>query len=68
MLYTGLMLTANGPKVLEYNVRFGDPKTQVVVPRWRGDVAEVLAEVAAGDLAPSPGVPRRRRRHRGVRG
>jgi len=50
VLYAGLMLTAEGPRVLEFNVRFGDPETQVVAPRWEGDVAEVLAAAAAGDL------------------
>ncbi|MGH9115705.1 MAG: phosphoribosylamine--glycine ligase [Acidimicrobiales bacterium] len=50
VLYAGLMLTASGPKVLEFNVRFGDPETQVVLPRWDGDVAEVLAAAAAGRL------------------
>jgi phosphoribosylamine--glycine ligase len=50
VLYAGLMLTADGPKVLEFNVRFGDPETQVVLPRWEGDVAAVLAAAAAGHL------------------
>jgi phosphoribosylamine---glycine ligase len=50
VLYAGLMLTAAGPRVLEFNVRFGDPETQVVLPRWRGDVAAVLAAAAAGRL------------------
>jgi phosphoribosylamine--glycine ligase len=50
VLYAGLMLTAEGPKVLEFNVRFGDPETQVVMPRWEGDVAAVLAAAAAGHL------------------
>ncbi|HET9077578.1 MAG TPA: phosphoribosylamine--glycine ligase [Acidimicrobiales bacterium] len=50
VLYAGLMLTAAGPRVLEFNVRFGDPETQVVLPRWQGDVAGVLAAAAAGRL------------------
>jgi phosphoribosylamine---glycine ligase len=47
VLYAGLMLTADGPKVLEYNVRFGDPECQVVVPRLATDLA-VLCHAAAG--------------------
>jgi phosphoribosylamine--glycine ligase len=42
VLYAGLMLTAAGPKVLEYNVRFGDPETQAVLPRLRSDLLELL--------------------------
>jgi phosphoribosylamine--glycine ligase len=42
VLYAGLMLTADGPKVLEFNVRFGDPETQAVLPRLRGDLVELL--------------------------
>jgi phosphoribosylamine--glycine ligase len=42
VLYAGLMLTADGPRVLEYNVRFGDPETQAVLPRLRSDLAAVL--------------------------
>jgi phosphoribosylamine---glycine ligase len=42
VLYAGLMLTAAGPKVLEFNVRFGDPETQAVLPRLRGDLVDVL--------------------------
>ncbi len=42
VLYAGLMLTADGPKVLEYNVRFGDPETQAVLPRLRSDLVELL--------------------------
>jgi len=54
VLYTGLMLTPEGPKVIEYNVRFGDPEAQVVLPRFTGDLAGFLAEAAAGDLRSSP--------------
>jgi phosphoribosylamine---glycine ligase len=42
VLYAGLMMTASGPKVLEYNARFGDPETQAVLPRLRSDVLELL--------------------------
>jgi phosphoribosylamine--glycine ligase len=54
VLYAGLMLTTEGPKVLEYNVRFGDPETQVVLPRYDGDLAALLAEVAEGRLKTTP--------------
>ena len=54
VLYTGLMLTPEGPKVIEYNVRFGDPEAQVVLPRFDGDLAAFLAEAAAGDLRSKP--------------
>jgi phosphoribosylamine--glycine ligase len=54
VLYAGLMLTPSGPKVLEFNVRFGDPETQVVLPRYEGDLAALLAEVAAGELVTTP--------------
>jgi phosphoribosylamine--glycine ligase len=50
VLYAGLMLTADGPKVLEFNARFGDPETQVVLPRYAGDVLELLWETASGSL------------------
>jgi phosphoribosylamine--glycine ligase len=42
VLYAGLMLTASGPQVLEFNVRFGDPETQAVLPRLRGDLLDLL--------------------------
>ena len=42
VLYAGLMMTADGPKVLEYNARFGDPETQAVLPRLRSDLLELL--------------------------
>ncbi|CAB4347013.1 unannotated protein [freshwater metagenome] len=52
VLYAGLMMTADGPKVLEYNTRFGDPETQAVLPRLRSDLAELLlAASALGGLA-----------------
>jgi phosphoribosylamine--glycine ligase len=54
VLYAGLMLTADGPKVLEYNVRFGDPEAQVVLPRFTGDLAALLAEAASGRLRSEP--------------
>ena len=54
VLYTGLMLTPEGPKVIEYNVRFGDPEAQVVLTRFQGDLAAFLAEAAAGDLRTEP--------------
>ncbi len=50
VLYAGLMLTPDGPRVIEFNVRFGDPETQAVLPRWRSDVTGVLAAAAAGRL------------------
>jgi phosphoribosylamine---glycine ligase len=52
ILYAGLMLTADGPKVLEFNVRFGDPETQAVLPRLRSDLLELLlAASRPGGLA-----------------
>ncbi|MFH2204508.1 MAG: phosphoribosylamine--glycine ligase [Elusimicrobiota bacterium] len=50
VLYCGLMLTADGPKVLEFNVRFGDPETQAVLPLLRCDLLECLDAAACGDL------------------
>jgi len=54
VIYAGLMLTAEGPKVLEYNCRFGDPETQVVLPRLRSDLAEALLACVEGDLGQHP--------------
>ncbi len=53
-LYFGLMLTPNGPKVIEYNARFGDPETQVVLPRLKSDFADVILAVAEERLAEQP--------------
>ncbi len=51
VLYAGLMLTADGPKVIEFNVRFGDPETQAVLPRLRSDLLELLQRsVTSGGL------------------
>ena len=54
VLYAGLMLTSDGPKLLEYNVRFGDPEAQVVLPRYAGNLAELLEEAASGRLESEP--------------
>ena len=51
VLYAGLMLTAEGPKLIEYNVRFGDPECEAIMPRIEGDLAELLMAVASGRLA-----------------
>ena len=48
VLYAGLMLTAEGPKLIEYNVRFGDPECEAILPRVEGDFAELLMAVASG--------------------
>jgi phosphoribosylamine--glycine ligase len=50
VLYAGLMLTADGPKLIEYNVRFGDPECEAIMPRVEGDFAELLLGVASGRL------------------
>ena len=50
VLYAGLMLTAQGPKLIEYNARFGDPECQVLMTRFEGDLAELLLAIAKGEL------------------
>ena len=50
IIFFGLMLTADGPKVLEYNARFGDPETQVVLPRMKNDLAELFEACIDGTL------------------
>lgn len=50
IIFFGLMLTADGPKVLEYNARFGDPETQVVLPRMKTDIVEVFEACIDGTL------------------
>ena len=53
VLFAGLMMTADGPKVLEFNARFGDPETQVLMPRLDGDLLQLLFACAVGDLSGS---------------
>ncbi|HEX9123662.1 MAG TPA: phosphoribosylamine--glycine ligase [Actinomycetota bacterium] len=50
VLYAGLMLTKDGPKLLEFNARFGDPETEVIVPRLRSDLGELLLACVEGNL------------------
>ena len=54
VLYAGLMLTADGPKLIEYNVRFGDPECEAIVPRIEGDFAALLHAVASGEEFETP--------------
>ena len=51
ILFTGLMITEDGPKVLEYNARFGDPEAQVVLPRMKNDIVEVMEACIDGKLS-----------------
>lgn len=53
-LYFGLMLTADGPKVIEYNSRFGDPEAQVVLPRLKTDLVDIMEAVIDGTLEKQP--------------
>jgi phosphoribosylamine--glycine ligase len=50
VLYAGLMVTEKGPRVLEFNARFGDPETQVIMARMRSDIVPILQGVAEGQL------------------
>jgi phosphoribosylamine---glycine ligase len=54
VLYTGLMMTEQGPKVLEYNARFGDPETQAILPRLDTDLIEIIMSVIKGSLHTQP--------------
>jgi phosphoribosylamine---glycine ligase len=56
VLYAGLMYTSEGPRLIEYNVRFGDPECQVVLPRITSDLAALLAQAAAGEITSTPTV------------
>ncbi|MBP3039257.1 phosphoribosylamine--glycine ligase [Bacillaceae bacterium Marseille-Q3522] len=49
VLYAGLIATEDGPKVIEFNARFGDPETQVVLPRMKSDLVEVIVQLLAGE-------------------
>ncbi|MSQ35541.1 MAG: phosphoribosylamine--glycine ligase [Dehalococcoidia bacterium] len=54
VLYPGMMLTADGPRVIEFNARFGDPETEALLPRLRSDLLAICEAVAAGQLADVP--------------
>ena len=54
VLFAGLMLTSEGPKLVEYNARFGDPECQVLMTRFTGDLAALLMACATGELAKAP--------------
>jgi phosphoribosylamine--glycine ligase len=62
VLYAGLMLTAEGPKLIEYNARFGDPECEAIMPLIDGDFAQLLHAVATGNLGET-GPPRLRDQH-----
>lgn len=54
VLFAGLMLTPDGPKMLEYNARFGDPEAEIVLPRLESSLTELLLEAAAGEIRQDP--------------
>ncbi len=56
VLFAGFILTPDGPKLLEYNVRFGDPEAQVILPRFENSLSEILLQVAQGNLTIQPKV------------
>ena len=67
-LYFGLMLTKDGPKVIEYNCRFGDPETQAVLPLLESDLLAIMRATTEGTLdAGGRAFPRRRELLRGAR-
>ncbi|MGA8943282.1 MAG: phosphoribosylamine--glycine ligase [Thermoactinomyces sp.] len=51
VLYAGLMITESGPKVIEFNARFGDPEAQVIIPRLKTDLVEIMEAVIGGELS-----------------
>lgn len=51
VLFAGLIMTSNGPKLLEFNARFGDPETQVILPRLKSDIVPLLLAAAKGDVS-----------------
>ncbi|NOR44012.1 MAG: phosphoribosylamine--glycine ligase [Candidatus Delongbacteria bacterium] len=57
VLFIGLMITPEGPKVIEYNCRFGDPETQVILPKFDGDLAELLMKVARSEFTKNEILP-----------
>lgn len=59
VLYAGLILTEAGPKIVEYNVRFGDPETQVVIPRITSDLGSLLLQAASGRVEEQPTIDSR---------
>ena len=68
VLFTGLMITAAGPKVLEYNVRFGDPETETLLPLLETDLAELMVACTDAGRRPADRIPRiRRHGHRRLR-
>ncbi len=56
VLYAGVMVTDSGPKIIEFNVRFGDPETQVVLPKVEEDLGDILLECAVGEIDTRPKV------------